>query len=235
MVAPSWSLSIIHEDVRNLAEQRLKEMGLTVTYGDHVYECDLFRSASVQSRVEDIHKAFLDPDVKGILTVIGGWNSNQLLQYLDWDLIRTHPKVFCGFSDIDALNNAIFARTGMVTYSGPIFIFFGQKLHFDHTKEYFMKAVMAEGPFFLEPSTWWSDDDWAADQEKREVLEPRIYRNSARRGHWHINKFKLYTLSFQGTDYLPPLTDTVLLLRKQNFQIHPNSIEIFSLSSTKRI
>ena len=94
VVAPSWSLSIIHEDVRNLAEQRLKEMGLTVTYGDHVYECDLFRSASVQSRVEDIHKAFLDPDVKGILTVIGGWNSNQLLQYLDWDLIRTHPKVF---------------------------------------------------------------------------------------------------------------------------------------------
>lgn len=102
VVAPSWSLSIIDRSVQSLAEKTLESMGLVVTYGNHVSESDLFRSSSIQSRVEDIHSAFLDPDVKGILTVIGGWNSNQLLQYLDWDLIKTHPKVFCGFSDIDA-------------------------------------------------------------------------------------------------------------------------------------
>lgn len=51
--------------------------------------------------------------------MIGGFNSNELLPHLDWDLIAAHPKVFCSYSDITALQNAILARTGLVTYSGP--------------------------------------------------------------------------------------------------------------------
>jgi muramoyltetrapeptide carboxypeptidase LdcA involved in peptidoglycan recycling len=75
-------------------------------------------SSSIASRVEDIHAAFSDSNVRGILTVIGGFNSNQLLDSLDYELIKNNPKILCGYSDITALATAITAKTGLITYSG---------------------------------------------------------------------------------------------------------------------
>lgn len=219
IVAPSWSLSTIDKNVKTLAEQTLEDMGLTVTYSDHVYECDSFGSSSIKSRTEDIHKAFLDPDVKAILTVIGGWNSNSLLQYLDWDLIKTHPKVFCGFSDVDALNNAMFAKTGLVTYSGPHFIFFGQKYHFEYTREHFEKALMSNKPFFLEPSSRWSDDEWYVNQEERHLIQNKgllVIHEGIAEGM--VISSNLCTLNLlQGTEYFPKLSDVVLFIEEAKF------------------
>ncbi|MCX6816540.1 MAG: LD-carboxypeptidase [Candidatus Beckwithbacteria bacterium] len=219
VIAPSWSLSITNKDVQQLAEKTLGNMGLTVTYGDHVHEHDLFRSSPIESRVADIHEAFLDPSVKGILTVIGGWNSNQLLQYLDWDLIKTHPKVFCGFSDIDALNNAIFSQTGLVTYSGPHFIFFGQKYHFDYTKEHFQKAVMDNQPFLLEQSSHWSDDKWSVNQEDRHLIKNQgllvIHEGTA---EGTVISSNLCTLNLlQGTEYFPKMDEAILFIEEAKF------------------
>jgi muramoyltetrapeptide carboxypeptidase LdcA involved in peptidoglycan recycling len=64
---------------------------------------------------------------------LGGYNSNQLLDYLDCDLIGANPRTFCGFSDITALATATHARTGLVTYSGPHFTTFGMKLGIGYT------------------------------------------------------------------------------------------------------
>ena len=213
VVAPSWSLSIVDKNVKEIAEQTLEDMGFTVTYGDHVYESDSFRSSSVQSRTEDIHKAFLDTNVKAILTVIGGWNSNQLLQHLDWDLIKAHPKIFCGFSDIDALNNAIFAKTGLVTYSVPHFSTFGQKYHFGYTREHFEKSLMSNQPFFLEPSSQWSDDKWYANQEERHLIHNKgllaVHEGVASGVTISSNLCTLNLL--QGTEYYPNITGDVVL------------------------
>jgi muramoyltetrapeptide carboxypeptidase len=84
-----------HSDV---IEARFTELGLRLTYGDHVDERDAFDSSPVTSRLADLRAAFSDPDVAGILTVIGGFNSNELLPYLDWRLIAGNPTVFCGYS-----------------------------------------------------------------------------------------------------------------------------------------
>jgi muramoyltetrapeptide carboxypeptidase len=219
VIAPSWSLSIIDKSVQVLAEQTLRDMGLMVTYGEHVYECDLFRSSSIESRIEDIHKAFLDPDVKGILTVIGGWNSNQLLQYLDWDLIKANPKVFCGFSDIDALNNAVFSKTGLVTYSGPHFIFFGQKYHFEYTKEYFKKTLMSNQLFTLEPSSHWSDDEWYINQEERCLIPNKgllVIHEGVAEGMVICSNLCTINL-LQGTEYFPPLNNVILFIEESKF------------------
>ena len=113
-----------------IIEERFERLGLRLGYGEHVGVRDDFDSSPVADRVADLHAAFADPDVAAILTVIGGFNSNELLPYLDWDLIAAHPKVFCGYSDITALQNAILARTGLVTYSGPHWSAFGMRDHF---------------------------------------------------------------------------------------------------------
>lgn len=58
------------------------------------------------------------------MTSIGGYNCNQLLPHIDYDLIKNNPKKLCGFSDITALLNAIYAKTGIITYYGPHFFEF---------------------------------------------------------------------------------------------------------------
>ncbi len=96
VVAPSRSLAIIGAETRAIADRRLRDLGLEVTFGKHVEEMDAFTSSSIEARVEDLHDAFADPGVAAILTVIGGYNSNQLLRYLDWDLITANPKLDFG-------------------------------------------------------------------------------------------------------------------------------------------
>ena len=134
MVAPARSLAMIGDDTRSVADRRLDSIGLKVSFGQHVETSDDFVSSSVAERVDDLHEAFADPNVDGILTVIGGFNSNQLLRQIDYDLIAAHPKVFCGFSDITALQNAIYGRSGLVTYSGPHYSSFGMARHFEYTE-----------------------------------------------------------------------------------------------------
>jgi len=87
-----------------------------------------------------------------MLPTLGGYNSNGLLGYLDYDLIRAYPKVLCAFSDIAALATAIYARTGLVTYSGPHFSTFGMRCGLDYTLKYFERCVMREEPFGVPPA-----------------------------------------------------------------------------------
>jgi muramoyltetrapeptide carboxypeptidase LdcA involved in peptidoglycan recycling len=93
VISPARSLSMIGEEITEIAEKRLQELGFNVTYGSNVYEQDEFVSSSVESRIKDLHDAFSDTNVKGILTVIGGFNSNQLLKHIDYDLIKKNPKI----------------------------------------------------------------------------------------------------------------------------------------------
>src|SRR3989338_8061462 len=155
IIAPSKSMAILSKETINIANKRFEKLGLKLSFGKHVNETDEFNSSSIESRIEDLHEAFSDKNVKAVITVIGGFNSNQLLRYIDWDLIKNNPKIFCGYSDITALNNAIFAKTGLVTYSGPHYSSFGQELYFDYTLEYFKKCLFSDEPLEIKPSQNW--------------------------------------------------------------------------------
>ncbi|MDB5166460.1 MAG: peptidase [Candidatus Saccharibacteria bacterium] len=214
VISPSRSLSIISEETRRIANERFDELGLKLSFGKHVEEIDDFNSSSVASRLEDLHEAFADPNVKGILTVVGGFNSNQLLRGIDWELIKANPKIFCGFSDITALNNSILAKTGLVTYSGIHYSTFGMKQHFDYLLEYFQKAVMSDEPIDVKPSKEWTDDLWFLDQENRKPIPNEgwlvIHEGQA---EGSIRGGNLCTFNLlQGTEYMPDLNNTILFL-----------------------
>lgn len=214
VIAPSRSLSIVSEESRKIAIERLEGLGLKISYAKNVKEKDDFVSSSIESRVRDLHDAFSDKNVKGILTVIGGYNVNQILSYLDYELIKNNSKIICGFSDITALSNAIYQKTGLVTYSGPHFSSFGMLKGIEHTVEYFKKCLIEEGEFEIVPSKEWSDDKWFLDQDNREFV-----KND---GHQIINEGRaegkiiggnLCTLNLlQGTQFMPSLKDTILFL-----------------------
>ena len=182
VLAPSRGLKLLGADCRQIATERLKEMGLDVVFAQNTTDenFDMTGSASIEKRVADIHQAFSDASVKAVLTVIGGFNSNQLLKYIDYDLIKKNPKIFMGFSDITALHAAIYAKTGLVTYYGPHYSSFGMKKGCEYTIENMQKVLFERGEYELKPSDAWSDDRWYIDQEKREFIQNE--------GWWHIQK-----------------------------------------------
>ncbi len=104
------------------------------------------------------------------MTTLGGYNSNGLLKHLDYDLIRENPKFFCGYSDITALNNAIYTKTGLVTYSGPHFSSFGMEKGLEYTTDYFLKCVTSNEPIEVLPSETWSDDSGTLIREIESLL-----------------------------------------------------------------
>ncbi|MCP2263202.1 S66 peptidase family protein [Promicromonospora thailandica] len=215
VVAPARSRAMIMEhDNTRWIDERFAAMGLALTFGEHVDEDDQFRSGSIEHRVADLHAAFADPSVAGILTVIGGYNSNELLPYLDFDLIAAHPKVFCGYSDISALQNAILARTGLVTYSGPHWSSWGMRDHFEPTGDWFRAAVMDDAPIAVQPAAEWTDDLWFADQDARTpVPNEGWWPLRPGRASGRVVGGNLATLSLlQGTPYMPSLEGALLFL-----------------------
>lgn len=215
VIAPSRSMAILGEDCKKIATERLEALGLKVTFGKHVMEADSdYLCASIESRVEDLNDAFRDKNVKAILTVIGGFNSNQLLDYIDYEAIKENPKIFCGFSDITALSNSIHAKKGLVTYSGPHYSSFGMLKGFEYTMEYFKKMFFEDSEFEIESSKQWSDDAWFINQENREFLENDgmfIINEGVAEGN--IVGGNLCTLNLlQGTPYMPDISNKVLFL-----------------------
>ena len=95
VIAPSRSLSLIGREVRDIANKRFSDLKLKLTFSENVEETDMFNSSTIESRVKDIHTAFGDKNVRAIITVIGGFNSNQLLRYIDWELIKNNRTIFC--------------------------------------------------------------------------------------------------------------------------------------------
>ncbi len=214
VIAPSKSLGIISAELRTIANQRFKDLGLNLIFGKHVEEMDEFQSSSVASRIEDIYDAFRNPEVQGIFAVIGGNNCNQLLRYLDWDLIRKNPKIFCGYSDTTALQNAIYTKTGLVTYSAPAYSTFGQKLYFDYALDYFKKCCMSDAPYAIRPSERWSNDEWYKNQDDRHLISNSgwlVINEGEAEGV--ILGANLCTFNLlQGTEYFPDLANSILFL-----------------------
>lgn len=219
IIAPSRSAVILGEDCKKIATERLENLGLKVTFGKHIYEADEdYLTASIENRVEDLNDAFKDKNVKAILTVIGGFNSNQLLDYIDYDAIRNNPKILCGFSDITALLDSIYAKTGLVTYCGPHYSSFGMKYGFEYELDYFVKMFFQEEEFELSSSKEWSDDLWFIDQEKREFIPNEgMYVINEGEAEGDIVGGNLCTLNLlQGTEYMPSIENKILFIEDDN-------------------
>ncbi len=214
IIAPSRSMGIISEETKQEANKNLEKMGFKISFGKNIEKIDSFASSSIEERLSDLHDAFEDKNVKGIITVIGGFNSNQLLKYINYDLIKNNPKVLCGYSDITALSNAIYAKTGLVTYSGPHYSSLGMKKGLEYTIDYFKKALMENKPFEILPSKEWRDDRWWENQN-----EVKIEKNN---GSFVINEGEaegtiigdnLCTFNLlQGTEFMPSLKNSILFI-----------------------
>ncbi|MDO4321848.1 MAG: LD-carboxypeptidase [Lachnospiraceae bacterium] len=93
-------------------EGALRRIGLVPVFSDHIYAEDSVFSGSGEERAKDLMKFYLDDEIEAIFDVSGGDIANEILPYLDFDVIARKKKYFWGYSDLTTVINAIYARTG---------------------------------------------------------------------------------------------------------------------------
>ncbi len=216
IIAPASSLKIIGEDCRKIAAERFEKMGLKVSFAKNTKDenCDCFISDSIERRAADVMEAFLDKNVKAIFTILGGFNSNQILPFLDYEAIKQNPKIICGFSDITALLNAINAKTGLEVFYGPHYSSIGMLKGCEYTIDCLQKMLF-EGAYDLISSQEWSDDLWFIDQQNRKFEKNEgwlVIHDGEAKGKIAGGNLGTYVL-LNGTPYQPKWEeDTVLFV-----------------------
>jgi muramoyltetrapeptide carboxypeptidase len=92
----------------------------TIVFPHALESGPLYYAGTREQRVDDLHAAFADPAIDGIICTRGGWGSAELLPHLDAGLIRANPKAFIGYSDHTSLHCWLRKEAGLVTYYAPM-------------------------------------------------------------------------------------------------------------------
>ena len=215
VVSPSSSIERIGGFEANVAaKEKLEALGFRLSFSEHYFENDNFDSAPIASRVADLEAAFANETVDAILTTIGGFNCNELLPYLDFDLIAQNSKIFCGYSDTTALLNAVYAKTGMQTYMGPAYSSFKMEQGQQYQTTSWLNAV-TQDTYQLTPSLEWSSDAWYLPNAPRTFYptEWKVYNPGQASGiaiGGNISTLNLLT----GTEFAPRPDKYVLFLEE---------------------
>jgi muramoyltetrapeptide carboxypeptidase len=128
------------------AKEYIEAMGYNVVIGKNVNKTRGITAASEEDRLDDIHEMFRRDDVDAVFVTQGGYGCAQLLRNLDFDLIKEHPKILTGFSDITALHLAINKVCDMVTFHAPGMARFNDEELTEYTKESFFRNLSSPEP-----------------------------------------------------------------------------------------
>ena len=123
-------------------EEALKSLGLVPIYSNYLYKDEFGRSASAEVRAQEVMNFFRDESIKAIFDISGGDLSNEILDYLDYDIIKKHIKPFFGYSDLSVVLNAITIKTGEPTYLYQVLNIIGN----ENIRDSFKKTVMYNEP-----------------------------------------------------------------------------------------
>jgi muramoyltetrapeptide carboxypeptidase len=219
IVAPASSMDVLDKTAVSRGVENLEKLGLRVEMSPHVYRRHGHASGTPRERAEDLMDAFTDPNVDGVMTVWGGWNSNDILGHLDYSEIRRNAKVFVGYSDITTLNLVLLERAGFVSFLGPAFVTFTHPHLMRWEVEEFRHMIMAAtAPREIAASSTYIDDPYYflhPEKPPQEVTNPgwTTYQGGVAEGRLvggHLGTL----LAFAGTLYWPDLRHKILLVEE---------------------
>lgn len=98
----------------------LESFGYKVISAPHLYHSKDYLAGDDNTRLEDLHSMFHNGGIKAIFCARGGYGTLRLLEKLNFELIGANPKIMIGYSDITTLLLAIYQKTGLVTFHGPV-------------------------------------------------------------------------------------------------------------------
>jgi len=179
----------------------LEGLGYNVKVGKNAHKNHGYLAGTDEQRIEDIHDMFRNKEVKAIICSRGGYGTPRLLDKIDYKLILRNPKILVGYSDITALQMAIFQKTGLITFSGPMLAVDFYNSISRYTEEMFWRLITSNKKLgrIVQP-----------EGEKISTLVKGTVRGRLVGG----NLASL--LSLAGTPYFPNVKNRVLLLEEIN-------------------
>ena len=212
IISPSFSGAYFSKDIINKSIVALTNLGFKVTLSDNFDEIDYRNSSSCESRVKDFMQAFADKNVKAVICVSGGFVANELLDYLDYDLIKENPKILIGNSDITVLLNSIFSKTGLITYLGPNLSYFASDVD-EFTLRSFQDCLMKDSSFNLISSNLIIEKNAQKKLIARNTKSNQILNFVPVKGQVLAGNLCSFNL-LQGTDYMPSLKNKILFIEE---------------------
>lgn len=99
-----------------------EKRGYNIVLSENIFCKDRYLAGNDEKRVEELHKFFTNDHIKAIICLRGGYGAIRLINKIDYTIIRNNPKIFCGYSDVTALNAMFLKRAGLITFSGPMIL-----------------------------------------------------------------------------------------------------------------
>lgn len=146
-----------------LGKSLLEGLGFQVVLAPNALHNNRYLAGTDSERLSGLNQMFLNPAIDGLLCLRGGYGCLRLLTQIDYSIIRNNPKILVGYSDITALQLAIWKHAGLVTFSGPMLVSdFGREAG-EYTLKHFHKALTSTSALGVIPP---------APDIKSEVLRP---------------------------------------------------------------
>ena len=153
ILAPSGAMGTDDTSLKRGIEF-FKNKCFNVKLSKNIYSKCRYLAGTDEERLNALHEMFLDKSINAIICLRGGYGTIRLINKIDYNIIRENPKIFCGYSDITALNAMFLRRAGLSTFSGPMILSdFGQENLCDYTVEKFFQTVQ-DGKFDYEGKYW---------------------------------------------------------------------------------
>lgn len=214
--APASSMSPISEKMIGIGVANLARLGLAVKFGERVRSCGPLGIATRADRLSDIYCGLRDPQVSVMMSVFGGYNSNQLLHALDYAVVRQFPKLWVGYSDISALLNALYAELGMPGICGMGFASFCDPGLTDEALTVFKKILDAQSPLDYAWPARSAEDLWflktdLGPRDWHACDTPATIRHGRAQGIAVGGNFDTL-MALAGTRHMPALAGKVLFL-----------------------
>lgn len=215
VIATANTMADLPDALRAIGEKRLHGMGISISYADHVDNSSFHTAGSVTDRIADFHSAANDSGIHGIISVYGGYNSNQLLDKLDYPAIVAGGKPVIGYSDFSAILNALAAHGSKQVFHGPSFATFCDPNMFEYACRHFVDTLSGktvtygcEGQFASD--SWFLKTDYGP-REVKNIQEWRVYREGEAIGQIYGGNLETFCRLI-GTPYLPSLEGAVLFI-----------------------
>jgi len=202
LIAPAFNTS---SEKIDRAVKDLTEMGFQVVPSKYLGDRYGYFSQTDQLRAQDLMDAFKDKTIEAIVCVRGGYGTTRIIDLLDYAAIAKNPKPLIGFSDITALLQAIYIKTGLIGFHGPV----GSALEKSYSKAMWLNLWKHSGSGFLMDSV---DQDEIKDQKSNEYQRITITPGLGR-GKLVGGSLTLIT-SLIGTEYEIDFTDKIVLIEE---------------------
>lgn len=174
IIALSTPAKVLKTEYRERAYKQIKDLfGLNIIEAPNLDKEVGHAAGTIKERVKSLHDFFKNKNIHGIMSFWGGFNTHQVLEYLDYDLIKKNPKILIGYSDTTNLLTAITHKTGLITYNGPAVVTFAKPTLPKETVDSFRNLIMNPNLNYTYPTSekfsdnkWWIKDKMEFDQNK---------------------------------------------------------------------